>query len=329
MSIYQSDSERAPDEDYEPGVLDHLVVGNQGRQLDWRRTPMSVVAVRPDVGFFTMRIDGFEDVGATWDLPFENVHHYQFENGSSRAPAEQVSGFHAAIERFDRPLEVPSDPSRTDDTNRRIGDESVAADHWLAANSSFLAADARLPDPDDRVGIDLLYDDIETYLGHRGVADIEATFSRQFVSNPYAGEVVKGHRIVVAELGLVPYVGTVLRDPATFEGDWTRERRAEHVCARLGFVRALFRHLDLPHITLYRGFTAHDEIEAPRNHTFVSASFSPAVARSHLHDPTGVLHDQAVPVERVFMTYLETRAMNQMFLEAEAILLFDAGNERF
>ncbi len=30
---------------------------------------------------------------------------------------------------------------------------------------------------------------------------------------------------------------------------------------------------------------------------------------------------QSVPVERVFMTYLETSAMNDRFLEAEAVLL--------
>lgn len=73
MSIYQSDPLQAPDRQFEPGVLGHLVVGNRARLLDPRRTPMTIVAVRPDVGFCTMRVDGFEDAGATWDIPFEEM----------------------------------------------------------------------------------------------------------------------------------------------------------------------------------------------------------------------------------------------------------------
>ena len=49
-----------------------------------------------------------------------------------------------------------------------------------------------------------------------------------------AGELVTGHRIVIAELGLVPYAGKVVRDPGLFEGRWSKPRRAAHVLARLG-----------------------------------------------------------------------------------------------
>ena len=45
--------------------------------------------------------------------------------------------------------------------------------------------------------------------------------------------------------------------------------------------------------------------------------------------PTGVLLRQSVPIERIFMTCLETRAMNLFYKEAEAVLLFDAGNPSF
>jgi len=38
-----------------------------GRLLDSRRTPVSVVEVRLDTGTFVIRIDGFEDKGATWE----------------------------------------------------------------------------------------------------------------------------------------------------------------------------------------------------------------------------------------------------------------------
>lgn len=329
MSIYQSNPDRASDDDFEDGGVEHMVAGNRARQLDWRRTPMTVVAVRPDVGFCTMRIDDFEDVGAVWDVPFENMHHYQFERGAPRASDAEIAGFRAAIEQFDRPFEVPCEPARRAETEGMLRDRTKTAERWLAANSTFLAADGVLPDPGERRGDERLYADLEAYVRDHGVDDIDAAFSRQFVSNPYAGEIVKGHRVVLAELGLVPYVGTVVRDPATLAGAWSRDRRAQHLIARIAFARALFRRLGVTHVTLHRGFTAHGSIEASRNETFVSASFSPDVARSHLHDPSGVLLEQEVPVDRVVMTYLETRAMNEMFLEAEAILLFDPDNARF
>ena len=95
----------------------------------------------------------------------------------------------------------------------------------------------------------------------------------------------------------------------------------------MGFVRALFTAIGRPRLTLYRGTSTHETLEPPRNHSFVSASFSRAVSESHFDaygaDSTGVLARSAVPVERVFMTYYETAEMNGVYREAEAVLLFD------
>ena len=46
-----------------------------------------------------------------------------------------------------------------------------------------------------------------------------------------------------------------------------------------------------------------------------------------MRDParSGVIYRQPVPVERVFMTYLETAAMNERFQESEAVLLYEEG----
>src|SRR5918994_1258098 len=44
---------------------------------------------------------------------------------------------------------------------------------------------------------------------------------------------------------------------------------------------------------------------------------------------TGVLLRQVVPVERLFMTYLETGAMNRHYKEAEAVLTFEPGTRLF
>lgn len=42
-----------------------------------------------------------------------------------------------------------------------------------------------------------------------------------------------------------------------------------------------------------------------------------------------VVYGQVVPVERVFMTFLETGQLGQVYREAEAILLADPANRAF
>ena len=56
----------------------------------------------------------------------------------------------------------------------------------------------------------------------------------------------------------------------------------------------------------------------------ISASFSRAVADSHFQSSgaaAAALYRQRLAPERLFMTFLETAAMNRQFREAEAVLL--------
>jgi hypothetical protein len=167
----------------------------------------------------------------------------------------------------------------------------------------------------------------------RDLWDLEDAFAGRYVSGPHSGELVKGHRIVIAELGLVPYVGKMVRDPGLFDDRWRREGRAGHILARLAFVSALFRRLGHSEPTLYRGMSINGSLHAFRNDTFVSATFSREVAESHFDcggpGATGILYRQSVPVERVFMTYLETIHMNRQFREAEAVLLYEGATRTF
>lgn len=333
MSIYQSDPDAAPDTDFEPGELRHLVPGNAGRALDPRRTPVTVTEVRPETGIFRVRIEAFEDAGAIWEVPMENAWHYQFARGSREAAAGEVAAYRKAVERFDRPLAVPCDPAARERTRTRLRDEEARAADWMKRQSRFLAEGSVLPPAERREGDPRAAADLVAYLTERGVADLEAAFTEQFVSNPTSGHVVEGHRVVIAELGLVPFEGKVIRDPDTFEGDWSRERRGEHILARTGFVHALYAALEMDRLVLYRGLSTDEELKPPANHTFVSATFSLDVARSHFDSggpgATAVLYRQPVPRERVFMTYHETAAMNRQFREAEAVLFHDPANRVF
>ncbi len=330
MPVYQSSSNAAPDSDFEPGSLHHLVPGNVGRMLDARRTPVSVVEVRMDTGFIVLRIEDFEDAGAIWQVPLEDVDHYQFAREARRAPDATIDEMRRAIEHFDREMVLQADAADRLETTDAIKHLEAGADDWLAEHSRFVREKRRLPDPATRRGDEVLAADLEAYMNKVGLWDIEEAFARQFVSNPHSGDLVKGHRVVLAELGLASYTGPIVRDPATLTGSWERRRRADHIRARLAFLRALFARLGIERVILWRGLTAETPLRLSQKRTFVSTSFAEAVARSHFESdtdrPTRVLMCQSAPVDRLFMTYLETSAMNDRFFEAEAVLIARPGD---
>jgi hypothetical protein len=184
-----------------------------------------------------------------------------------------------------------------------------------------------------REGSDELAARLEAFLAERDLFEIDRRFAETFVSNPRSGEFVKGHAIVLAELGLCEYRGRIVRDPKTFAEPWSEARRAEHLIARLAFTQELWASLGQATITLYRGAAADGPLAARIPSSFVSATFSEAVAQAHFAGGpatrTAVLWRQQLPVTRLLMTFLETPAMNARFKEAEAILIAEPSNLAF
>src|SRR5688572_17187833 len=93
MAIHQFNPNMAPDSAFVAGSLKHLVVGNRGRLLDPRRTPILIVALTPETGHFVAQIEDFEDKGARWEVPFERVASYRFEFDSPEATSADVERF--------------------------------------------------------------------------------------------------------------------------------------------------------------------------------------------------------------------------------------------
>jgi hypothetical protein len=326
-TIYASDPNSAPDSEFRSGELRYLVAGNRGRLLDARRTPIAVTAVDPVRGSFEVEIGAFEDAGARWELPLEDVGRFQFARGCSMAADDLVSELDRARRRFDQKLIVGCDAVARSRTLDRIAHERARVRHRLGSVDPVdVAASIGARSGEDRV-FDLLVE----VVSERGVADLEDRFATTFVSNPRSGEFIKGHAIVLAELGLCPFRGKVVRDPALFEGDWSKSRRAKHVITRLAFTQELWGREE--HVTLYRGAAVEGPLPEAAWSSFVSATFSREVAAAHFEGGpttrTAVLWRQQVPITRVFMTFLETREMNRRFNEAEAVLIGDPGNRAF
>ena len=330
--IHQFDPAMAPDTDFVPGALSHLVPGNTGRMLDRRSTPVRVAALSPETGQWVCEVLAFEDQGARWDLPFESVASYQFARDAAGADEGSLRRIRSAVRKFNRPDPVPLNTRARRPTARRIGKLRPEVAEWLKTESKFIASHGTL-DLGSRQVSPLLARDLEAFMQARGLWDLERGFAASMVSNPGAGEIVKGHARALADLGLASYHGTIVRDPASLEPPWTMERRKEHILTRLAFVREAFALLGLGPPVLYRAVSSAGALEPRRPQTFVSATFSFEVAMS-LFGPawdgrSARIERQTVPLERLFMTYLETGAMNRQFHEAEATLLEDPDNPAF
>ncbi len=326
MSVYQRDPEMAPDEAFVPGELALLVPGNNCRLLDPRRTPGTVEQVQVEHGMFRWRITAFEDTGKAWDVPIEDVVRYQFEPNAARLGDEQVDELREQAAHFQAWKAIEPSLEAQRQTERRIAALAGEADRWLAAHASFSGSEASI-NWASRRGPSALCDDLLAYLGQHGLGDLERRTAELTVLNRRSGEWMKGMEILLAEMGLLRFRDRIPRTPDIFEGEGTRELRRRYLLHRLAFVRAAFARLGLTQVVLYRGASAEQGWRRRQVRGLVSMTFSLRVARA-LADfdrksaqQHAFLVKQTVPIERLLMTYLETAAMNEQYLEAEALVL--------
>jgi hypothetical protein len=329
--VYGFNPAALPDDAFLPGTLKWLVPGNECRLLDRRRTPMRVLGINEATGFFTVEILDFEDKGALWELPFEDIERCQFAQASVEACDADVETYARIALRLNKPLSIPAAQSDRLAAKARI--DSRRRDVLRLVPPSVFA-NAITPDNfANRTGSAVVWSAFKDYMEKADLWEIESAFASQFVSNPHSGELVKGHQIVIAELGLASYAGKEVRDPSTFAGGFSRARRAEHILHRLAFVAAMFECLGCAAVTLYRGWSCDGPPNARTNASFISTTFSLDVAQSHFNQrdrsSTGVLMRQSVPTERLFMSFIETAQMNERYREAEAVLLGDCSNPLF
>ncbi len=329
--VYQSDAARRPDSEYRAGSLSLLVPGNEGRLLDARRTPVRIIGVDPDEGTFELEIRAFEDSGAHWSMPFEDVVGYQFVAGSQTLPDELLDLYAESVRRLDRPLLIDVDPEARASTLDLITAQRRHAAAWLDARgfTGVEVAERITTREGDATCARLLH----AYLAELELLEMDSAFSQTFVSNPRSGELVKGHAIVLAELGLCPFEGKVVRGAGLFDGDWSRQRRAQHLIARMAITRALWERATPRELPLYRAMASDGELDRRLTGSFVSGTFSLDVAIAHFRGgpstSTAALLRQPLPQRRLLMSFLETPAMNAPFKEAEAVLIGPPGPALF
>jgi hypothetical protein len=302
--VHQRDPNPRPDADFEGGELTPAP-GNAGRMLIV--APIRVAALRPEIGSWICEVTAFEDQGASWTLPVESVAHFQFELGAARATPRSVEDLAEEVSRFATPLVIEPDRECARATIAALAQRRIEAAAWLADHVPMLG---RLAEPDhaQRRPPAVTVSSFETFMREQGLLEMDHALTRTYVSNPHSGEVVKGHLIVMAEMGIAPFHGTTVRDPATFAGEWRRERRVDHVLWRTAFLHAMLVAMGIEALDLHRGVS--NDAVSPWGACWSRGRSAPVAKRREPPELTeGASPYMPCLVRRAFMTYLK-RAMN-------------------
>jgi hypothetical protein len=328
--VYEHDPHAARDGGFEPGTLAHLLTGNRARMLDPRRTPVTVIGVDGVRGEVEVEVGDFEDAGTHWRLPVEDVSRFQFPLGSQRLAGDEVEELEQLVAKFARRIKIPVAAEARERTLVELTQERERLRPALLGEPAPREIELEHC-VQERTGSTVAAAVLERLLEAAGLTGLERSLSETYVSNPNSGEVVKGHAIVIAEMGLCPYAGKAVRDEALLDGDGARDRRRRHILLRMAFIQELASLLALTAVELYRGMALTAALEPRHPSSLLAATFSRDVATAHFDSDTGaaLLARRRVPVSRLLMTFLETAAMNDRYHEAEAVLIGDPDNPVF
>jgi hypothetical protein len=331
-SVHQFNENRRPDHEFIAGAVKFLVAGNACRLKDRRRTPGFIETIFNDSGMFRWRINDFEDSGKYWDVPFEDVSKFQFEIGSREEPASTVNEFQATIDKFQHPLVVEASINNCEDTNQCLEKESIEIQKWLSSELQIVPESQF--DPTAPVHSPEIAAALQRYLDMKGVAEQERLTAETYVLNPSSGEWIKGMQIVLAEMGLKNFSGKAIRTESLFEGLGRKDLRRLYLSSRLSFVRAAFRSLGRREVVLFRGMSAEGPWRGDIEKFFSSWTFSKQVAEAFasFSSDGAVRHSYLVKrtfsVDKLFMTFVETHAMNKSYQEAEATVIHDESDRQ-
>lgn len=315
-----------PDSNFDTGTLAHLVIGNEGRALDGRRTPGFIEQYDEESAMFQWRITAFEDSGKFWEVPAEQISSYQFRKNCSLLSQFDINHISERCKLLNEALSIPKSESACAETEKALIAWEESARSWILQHSSFYKSGLSF-DFYAKEGNPLLFADFENYLKRLSLYQLETETAEQYLINPYSGEWIKGLKIVMAEMGLIAYCGTYPRKKNTFTGMGAKDTRKKYILARIAFLRSIFKLKGYTEVPLFRGMSSEiDFFETPE--TLLSSTFSidTAMAFSEMQASTvrsAYLVKFTCPVDRLFMTFFETKQFSQQYKEQEAVILYD------
>lgn len=327
MGIHEYDNNIRSDEEFIDGNLYLLVEGNHCRLLDGRRTTGIIEKYFEDSAMFRWRITKYEDKGKYWDLPAEDVKNFQFEKDSYKLSKSKFKEIEDKVKKYEEIFSIQMEKSVRDNTEEEIKKTKVNIIRWLEKNSVFLKNNDEINFL-SREGSKLLSRDLKNYMKSIDLDKVEEITAETMVLNPDSGEWIKGMSIVLAEMGLVSFTGKRPRTNEIFKGIGNKKNRQKYLVNRLAFLRVYFNILNIKEVVLYRGMCNEKQWrKIPR--TYLPCTFNLEVAKAfsdfdrESKYKISYLVKMTCPVEKLFMTYIETEAMNRQYKEAEALILYD------
>ena len=312
------------DDHFDVGTLAHLVVGNEGRVLDGRRTPGYIESYDNESAMFICRITAFEDKGKCWEIPAEEITSYQFRKGCPLLLPSEVTQISERCIVLNQQLVIPKYETNRAATENSISVQEQFAHDWIVNNSLFYKTESQF-DFSAKEGNHCLFSDLEHYLNELGLYELERLTAKQYLLNPYSGEWIKSTKIIMAEMGLIAYSGTPPRKSDTLSGIGEKELRKKYIIARTAFLRSIFKLKGISEVSLFRGMSsAINFYETP--HTLVSSTFSAETAleftdlKSSSKSRSAYFVKFTCPVDCLFMTFFETRQFSERYKEQEAII---------
>ena len=157
------------------------------------------------------------------------------------------------------------------------------------------------------------------------LAEEERVTAHALSTNPFSGEWIKGMCMVLAEMGMVSYLGKAPRTLDIFEGIGNKENRRKYLLHRIAFTRAVFQLHGVTELTVYR-CAGEGQQWTQIEKTFMYSTLNNDVAENFCWSEqiSGTVNRPLKKLRKspkdVFMTFLETEAFNQQGEEAEVIL---------
>ncbi|MCD2346717.1 hypothetical protein [Clostridium guangxiense] len=327
MGIHQFNINSLSDDEFVNGEVKYIVKKNQCRLLDGRRTPGYIEDYFEDTAMFRWRIIDFEDKGNYWDLPVEDIKSFQILKNSEELDMEAVDRITEKINFFNKSIVIQADIIKKEMVEEKINIVERNILNWFKDNSNKLLIEQAM-NLNSEEGNKELIKDIKRYMKSIEMDCIEEKTSSEIVLNPNS-EWLKGIKIILAKLGIVNYKNKILRDEKIFDNMGGEKRIIEYIINRIAYVRSYFKMLNIDEVILYRGMSTEREWINCYEKSLTSWTFSLEVALSFADldknnkYKNGYVIKRTVPIENIFMTYLETESMNKQYKECEAILFFD------
>ncbi len=326
MSSHQNDKNKKADTFYDHGKLDYLVVNNKCRLLDGRRTEGYIEEIFIEKACFRWRISNYEDKGKFWDVDLEDIVNYQFEKHSKLASSKQLSDYNKKINEYNKEMNINIVEKQKQESLEEIKQIADEIKIWLL-NQVDSIKDIQIDLTSNEANKNLT-ELIKTYMKLIDCEELESNTVNQLLLNPNSGEWFKGNLICMAEMGLTNYQGKIIRDKTTFKGIGKKELRKKYILHRLAFIRAVFDLNNMTSLVLYRGMSSekawknkkrsilHMTLKKEVAEEFASLKSSSKYINSYIVKMT-------IPVESVFITFIETDILNERYRENEVLIIVE------